>query len=124
MIYTIDPQTQQFDPEALRIAYLGTDVIGISTAGNQITLQLAEGSTYDPMPILEAHVVQDWKTERISTEARNKRNALLAASDWTVLADAPLTTTQKTNWKNYRQALRDISTQAGFPNVIDRPVEP
>jgi hypothetical protein len=38
---------------------------------------------------------------------RAKRNALLAECDWTVLSDAPLTTTQKTAWKAYRNELRD-----------------
>lgn len=51
-----------------------------------------------------------------------KRNNLLLASDWTQLPDVPLAT--KENWAVYRQALRDITLQTGYPlNVVwpDRP---
>ena len=43
---------------------------------------------------------------------RTQRNQLLAESDWTQLADAPV---DKTTWSVYRQSLRDISSQKGFP---------
>lgn len=43
---------------------------------------------------------------------RTQRSQLLAESDWTQLADAPV---DKTLWSVYRQALRDISSQKGFP---------
>lgn len=39
---------------------------------------------------------------------REKRNKLLAESDWTQAPDAPLTIEQKQAWRQYRQALRDI----------------
>ena len=40
--------------------------------------------------------------------ARARRNRALAASDWTQLADAPLTVEQKKEWNAYRQRLRDL----------------
>lgn len=46
---------------------------------------------------------------------RSKRDALLAASDWTQLADAPV---DKAAWATYRQALRDITTAASPATVI------
>ena len=46
-----------------------------------------------------------------------KRNQLLIESDWTVLTDSPLTTTKKTKWKTYRQALRDLPASEDWPNV-------
>ena len=52
-------------------------------------------------------------------EARSKRNTLLAASDWTQVADAPV---DQAAWATYRQALRDITAQAGFPENINWPV--
>ncbi len=54
--------------------------------------------------------------------AIGQRNTLLAASDWTQLPDVPLAT--KDAWATYRQALRDITAQPGYPlNIIwpDRP---
>ena len=46
---------------------------------------------------------------------RAERDALLTASDWTVLPDAPLTTTQKTAWKTYRQTLLDLPQTHATP---------
>lgn len=41
-------------------------------------------------------------------ELRRQRNQLLTQSDWTQLADVPLTQEQKNAWAVYRQALRDV----------------
>lgn len=54
-------------------------------------------------------------------EIRAQRNALLAACDWTQLADAPA---DGLAWATYRQALRDIPEQAGFPANVVWPVAP
>lgn len=51
----------------------------------------------------------------ITTEGRNIRNRLLTQSDWTQLPDAPISTEKKTEWATYRQALRDITENQGFP---------
>jgi hypothetical protein len=49
----------------------------------------------------------------------SKRNELLYSSDWTQIPNNPLTTTQQEAWATYRQELRDISAQSGYPfNVI------
>ena len=65
---------------------------------------------------------------RIDSEAgasvRAERASKLAASDWTVLTDSPLTTAKKTEWKTYRQALRDIPSAEGFPHDVTWPSEP
>ena len=57
----------------------------------------------------------------LATQARTKRNALLTASDWTQVADAPV---DSQAWATYRWALRDITIQAGFPENIDWPLAP
>lgn len=51
-----------------------------------------------------------------------RRNRLLKDSDWTQLPDVPLTT--KNLWAAYRQALRDIPAQEGYPMDIAWPSEP
>jgi hypothetical protein len=53
--------------------------------------------------------------------ARRKRNRLLSSSDWTQLTDAPV---DKAAWASYRQALRDVPQQTGFPQDVDWPVKP
>lgn len=53
--------------------------------------------------------------------ARKKRDVLLTQSDWTQVADAPV---DQAAWAVYRQALRDIPAQEGFPGEIIWPVTP
>lgn len=57
----------------------------------------------------------------LATEARSKRNALLASSDWTQVADAPV---DQAAWATYRQALRDVPEQEGFPASVVWPTPP
>lgn len=55
---------------------------------------------------------------------RNQRNDLLAQSDWTQLNDAPLSDDEKNAWAIYRQELRDIPEQNGFPESVIFPISP
>jgi len=59
-----------------------------------------------------------------ASSVRIQRNGLLAASDWTRLDDTGLSVDLKAQWEVYRQELRDISNQPGFPWDIQWPVEP
>ena len=59
--------------------------------------------------------------DRKAAEVRAERNTKLAATDWTQITDA---TADKAAWAIYRQALRDITTQAGFPQTITWPDAP
>ena len=52
---------------------------------------------------------------------RNSRTVMLKDSDWTQIADS---TADKAAWATYRQALRDVTAQAGFPWTIDWPEAP
>lgn len=68
---------------------------------------------------------EEQKQERIqakSTQIRNLRNELLKESDWTQLPD--VSNTISTNWSSYRQSLRDITNQPGFPWSVTWPTEP
>lgn len=51
---------------------------------------------------------------------REERNKLLAETDWTASSDL----TMSDDWKTYRQALRDVPAQAGFPDTITWPTKP
>lgn len=62
---------------------------------------------------------------RTTTQAgivRRRRNALLSECDWTQMADSPVA--GDTSWLQYRQALRDLTSQAGFPWSVTWPVAP
>lgn len=52
---------------------------------------------------------------------RQSRTEKLKDSDWTQIADS---TADKTAWATYRQALRDITAQSGFPWTITWPDAP
>ena len=58
-------------------------------------------------------------------QLRGHRNMLLTNSDWTVMPDSPLSESKQTEWKTYRQSLRDITKTASpkmrtdISNMID-----
>ena len=53
-------------------------------------------------------------------EIRNQRDRLLSQTDWMALSDNTITP----EWASYRQTLRDITTQEGFPFSVDWPAKP
>ena len=59
---------------------------------------------------------------RKAAKVREERNEKLAATDWTQAADVPQSI--KDNYASYRQALRDLPTQTGFPWTITWPTQP
>jgi hypothetical protein len=56
-----------------------------------------------------------------ATSVRQQRGEKLKDSDWTQVADAPV---DKAAWATYRQALRDVTGQEGFPWTITWPTQP
>lgn len=72
---------------------------------------------------------QQWAAQQLpessaASNVRAFRDARLTQSDWTQFTDSPLSNTQKAAWATYRQALRDITTQSGFPWDVQWPVAP
>ena len=59
-----------------------------------------------------------------ATSVRAQRDKLIAESDWTQLADCPLSDSVKASWVTYRQELRDVPTAEGFPHTITWPTNP
>jgi hypothetical protein len=60
--------------------------------------------------------------EQLAASIRSQRDNLLLQSDWTQLPDVPQST--RDAWASYRQALRDVTLQAGFPQTVTWPVAP
>jgi hypothetical protein len=52
---------------------------------------------------------------------RKQRDEKLAECDWTQVEDAPV---DKAAWATYRQALRDVTAQEGFPWTVEWPSKP
>lgn len=68
--------------------------------------------------LTDAEIAENTAAE--SDAVRDQRNILLAATDWMALSDNTMTT----EWASYRQALRDITSQSGFPYSVDWPAAP
>ncbi len=65
-----------------------------------------------------------YKAQKDAEQAKSvraTRDAKLAECDWTQVADAPV---DKAVWATYRQALRDITAQEGFPWTVTYPEQP
>jgi hypothetical protein len=76
---------------------------------------VAEGNVPDPVP-----------SSVLAVEVRAQRDGLLIASDNHALADrwAAMTTQQQQAWTQYRQDLRDVPQQQGFPQTVVWPTLP
>jgi hypothetical protein len=63
----------------------------------------------------------------ILKSVRGTRDALLISCDWTQFADSPLTSTKKSQWATYRQALRDLPQSHSKAESLDDiiwPIQP
>ena len=58
--------------------------------------------------------------DRVAYNIRNQRDNLIKESDWRAVSDREI----EPEWKEYRQALRDISKQKGFPHQVKWPEVP
>jgi len=74
-----------------------------------------------PVPEKPDYNPDEREAEQKAKEVRTQRDALLAETDWTQVADAPV---DAQAYADYRQALRDVPQQSGFPGDIDWPVKP
>jgi hypothetical protein len=115
--------------EAILLSWGVVEVVATPQPEADYSKTLIEGT-----PIFEANELrQTWSVveasisevaDRISQksrEVRNQRGEKLKDSDWTQVADAPV---DKAAWATYRQALRDISSQVGFPWQVQWPAQP
>jgi hypothetical protein len=71
----------------------------------------------------EAAYVQRIDDEQAKA-VREDRDKRLAESDWTQLIDSPFSNDTNGTWQAYRQALRDLPEQAGFPWDVTFPEKP
>lgn len=70
---------------------------------------------------VDTSYVPEVDLDELASVARATRTKLLLACDWTMVPDSPV---NKIAWAEYRQALRDVTSQEGFPLEINWPVAP
>lgn len=66
--------------------------------------------------------LEQYNTVFLPSDIRSERNAKLAATDWTQAGDVPQSV--KDSYAIYRQALRDVPQQPGFPTDVIWPTKP
>jgi hypothetical protein len=120
-------------PETITNAHLPDGFVFVAEATvpryDQTTHRLAPGvlmvvdgvwtQTYQTIPLTDEELAQGGVDKAAAIRA--ERTQKLAESDWTQISDA---TVDKTLWAEYRQALRDVTKQSGFPTVAIWPVAP
>jgi hypothetical protein len=120
--YSFSPSTKGFYLEGLH-SVIPDDAVAITEAvytslmgklqGGQI-ISFANGK---PTTIAVDNTVT-WDA------VRSQRDALLSASDWTMLADAPLSDAKKAEWTTYRQALRSLPDTGTDATKVVWPTKP
>jgi len=85
-------------------------------------VQEIDGQWYTKYSV--ADIDDEAKTAKDAEQAksvREQRDTKLKDTDWTQVADAPV---DKASWATYRQALRDLPKETGFPSDMTWPTEP
>jgi hypothetical protein len=87
---------------------------------NETAVNEETGETYKTGRWVIGYTVVNKPQDQAESAVRNKRDRLLSDTDWMALSDNTMTPA----WASYRQALRDITTQEGFPFLVGWPVKP
>ena len=135
LVKIIDGEPKPYSFAAFRAANKHT-VYGVTISNRHLNAQDVYRVRTLPMPtevgkkavvqalpsLVGTEWVLDWDLVALSAEeARALRDDLLASTDWTQVADAPV---DQAAWATYRSLLRDVPQQSGFPNDITWPTEP
>lgn len=115
----------QFVPDGCGILPIGVDHVKAFIVDG-VPEQIPERPSKNHVWNWDTHTWDMKSVSEIESEAdfiaRAKRSQMLAECDWTQLPDVPSTT--KALWADYRQQLRDITSQSGYPMNISWPEKP
>lgn len=70
------------------------------------------------------YAVEQLPPEQAESNVRSRRDMLLSQSDWVVIVNTEKGTPIPAEWELYRQALRDVTGQSGFPYTVIWPTKP
>ncbi len=87
---------------------------------NETAVDGDTGETYKTGRWVIGYTVENKPLDQAQTAVRNQRERLLSQTDWMALSDV----TMSPAWATYRQALRDITSQEGFPYAVIWPTKP
>lgn len=69
-------------------------------------------------------LAKETEYNNLAKEIRTTRDKFLEETDWTQVTDTALTEEKQAEYKEYRQKLRDITAQEGFPYYVEYPKKP
>jgi hypothetical protein len=105
-IYHVMPETQPEYDSLVQALVRDPEPHNNETAVDEDT-----GETYKTGRWVIGYTVEDKPQDEAEDAVRNQRDRLLSDTDWMALSDNTMTP----EWATYRQALRDITGQTGFP---------
>lgn len=142
-LITVAPQTEAWlNDHGADLVYEGAQATGgtvyqfsmrqgVEQIGDKWHTKYVLGPIFTDTPAIEdrpaktaAENEAEYKAMKDAEQAANvrrSRNEKLKDCDWTQIADS---TADKPTWATYRQALRDITAQEGFPWTVTWPVPP
>lgn len=91
---------------------------------NDSSVKKATREVEKTLRVFELKAVPEPTTEELAARVRAKRDALIAATDYLMASDYPLDDDKKAELTTYRQALRDVPEQEGFPTNVVWPEKP
>ena len=112
----VQERLQQLNDYVRNVAVTGSiyNIKYYTAKRNAEEIKDGEGNSHDPKQYVQSHFVgqDDTKDDRLLAEEwtriRAERDRLLTGCDWTQNNDSPCTAIDKSQWKTYRQELRDI----------------
>ena len=114
--YYIFPVITAAEPEYEKSTqYITEDTTPVFVDGNWIVSWSVSEKSEDRIAI---------DTRVRSIAIRKERDALMAETDWVSIRAIDTGSNVSTDWMEYRQALRDITSQSGFPWDVAWPVKP
>lgn len=105
----------------IRKAIWETDRVVFGAWDDLVKEQFGVTEVTIPDPVIPPYEPTD---EELARRVRDERNRKLEETDWYVTPDYPTDPETLELVKSYRQALRDITLQSGFPRDVKWPVEP
>ena len=114
-IYHVMPETQ---PEYDNLVQ--TLVRDPEPHNNETAVDEETGETYKTGRWVIGYTAENKPLDQAEEAVRNKRDQLLKETDWMALSDV----TMSAEMTSYRQALRDITDQTGFPYSVVWPTKP
>ncbi len=128
----LDPVFESPTPTLTRYQTAGHDGVEQDANGNWVwkwaigpvfaDITTLEGTTVTAAEQEAAHIARI--DDAAAAAVRATRDKLLAETDWIVIKNLELNQNVPGIWEVYRQNLRDIPSQAGFPHEITWPTKP